>query len=38
MRQVKGSLMVETTGQGLYEITARVQAWVAAAGHPRRAC
>ena len=30
MRQVKGSLMVETTGQGLYEITARVQAWVAA--------
>ena len=30
MRQVKASLMVETTGQGLYEITARVQAWVAA--------
>jgi len=30
MRQVKGSLMVETAGQGLYEITARVQAWVAA--------
>jgi secondary thiamine-phosphate synthase enzyme len=29
MRQVKGSLMVETDGQGLYEITARVQAWVA---------
>ena len=30
MRQVKGSLMVETDGQGLYEITAKVQAWVAA--------
>ena len=30
MRQVKGSLIVETEGQGLYEITARVQAWVAA--------
>ena len=29
MRQIKGSLMVETNGQGLYEITARVQAWVA---------
>jgi secondary thiamine-phosphate synthase enzyme len=28
MRQIKGSLMVETNGQGLYEITARVQAWV----------
>jgi len=30
MRQVKGSLTVETDGQGLYEVTARVQAWVAA--------
>ena len=29
MRQVKGSLMVQTDGQGLYEISARVQAWVA---------
>jgi secondary thiamine-phosphate synthase enzyme len=32
MRQVKDSLMVQTDGQGLYEITARVQAWVAAQG------
>jgi secondary thiamine-phosphate synthase enzyme len=30
MRQVKGTLMVGTDGQGLCEITARVQAWVAA--------
>jgi secondary thiamine-phosphate synthase enzyme len=29
MRQVKSSLMIETDGQGLYEITGRVQAWVA---------
>ena len=30
MQQVKGSLTVETDGQGLYEIAARVQAWLAA--------
>jgi secondary thiamine-phosphate synthase enzyme len=30
MRQVKGSLMVETNGQGLYDITSRVQAWAGA--------
>ncbi len=28
MRQVKGSLRVRTEGQGLYDITARVRAWV----------
>ena len=30
MQQVKGTLTVDTEGQGLYEITARVQAWLAA--------
>lgn len=30
MQQVKGTLTVDTDGQGLYEITARVQAWLAA--------
>lgn len=29
MRQVKGSLVVETDSQRLYDITARVQAWAA---------
>jgi secondary thiamine-phosphate synthase enzyme len=32
MRQVKGSLTVETDGQGLYDITARVQARLAEQG------
>lgn len=30
MRQVKGSLTVQTDGQALYDITARVQSWVSA--------
>jgi len=28
MRQFKGSLIMRTEGQGLYDVTARVQAWV----------
>jgi secondary thiamine-phosphate synthase enzyme len=30
VRQVKGSLVIETDGQRLYDITARVRDWVAA--------
>jgi secondary thiamine-phosphate synthase enzyme len=30
MRQVKGSLTIPTDGQGLYDITARVQGWAEA--------
>ena len=32
MRQVKGSLTIQTDGQGLYDVTARVQAWLAEQG------
>jgi secondary thiamine-phosphate synthase enzyme len=32
MRQAKSTLMVRTDGQNLYDITARVQAWVADQG------
>jgi secondary thiamine-phosphate synthase enzyme len=32
MRQVKGTLLLTSDGQGLYEITERVRSWVAAQG------
>jgi secondary thiamine-phosphate synthase enzyme len=32
MRQVKGTLLLSSDGQGLYEITERVRSWVAAQG------
>ena len=32
MRMAQGRLVVETGGQGLYEVTAEIAAWVASQG------